>query len=136
MSSELRQDPGESVERIDSEGTHRRGPAAEVRVIRQISTFRSSMLPDPEILRAYSKLIPDGPERIMGLIEREATHRHTRIARGLWMAYTLTLSLGAGGVFLGATGHDWLAAAVFTTTIGAVAIAFIVGRRERNGSKQ
>jgi uncharacterized membrane protein len=139
MSSELRQEPDEPSDALDSakrEGTARRTHAAGVRVIRQISTFRSSMLPDPEILRAYSQLIPDGPERIMGLIEREATHRHARITRGLWMAYTLTLSLGAGGVFLGATGHDWLAAAVFTTTIGAVATAFIVGRWDRSGSKQ
>lgn len=98
-------------------------------MIRQISAFHSSVLPDAETLSAYSKLIPNGPERIMGLIEREAAHRHRRITRGHWMAYTLTLSLATGGIYMGVTGHDWLAAALFTTTIGAVATAFIVGKR-------
>jgi uncharacterized membrane protein len=89
------------------------------------------VLPDAETLHAYSKLIPNGPERIMALIEREAAHRHRKTTRGHWMAYTLTLSLAAGGIYMGVTGHDWLAAALFTTTIGAVATAFIVGRKGR-----
>jgi uncharacterized membrane protein len=134
MSYDLRQEPRPKPEVLISsepEETTPRSHAAEVRVIRQISTFHSSVLPDAETLHAYSKLIPNGPERIMGLIEREAAHRHRRITRDHWMAYTLTLSLTIGGIYMGVTGHDWLAAALFTTTIGAVATAFIVGKRER-----
>jgi uncharacterized membrane protein len=55
------------------------------------------------------------------------------------MAFTLTLGLGAGGIYMGVSGHEWLAAALFTTTIGAVATAFIVGRdgiRARAESKR
>ena len=111
--------------------TARRSPTAGVRVIRQISTFHASALPDAETLYAYAKLIPNGPERILGLIEREAAHRHRRTTRGHWMAYTLTLGLASSGVYMGVTGHEWLAAALFTTTIGAVATAFIVGKKER-----
>jgi hypothetical protein len=48
------------------------------------------------------------------------------------MAYTLTLTLSAGGLYMGLTGHEWLAGALFTTTIGAVATAFVMGRRDRN----
>ena len=134
MSSELRQHPSAESEVLSSSEpaeTTQRSDAAELRVIRQISTFHSSVLPDAETLYAYSKLIPDGPERIMGLIEREAAHRHRRITRGHWMAYTLTLSLAAGGIYMAVTGHDWRAAALVTTTLGAVATAFIVGNRGR-----
>ena len=109
---------------------------AEVRVIQQISTFHSAVLPDAETLYAYAKLVANGPERIMGLVEREAAHRQRRITRAHWMAYTLTLTLFAGGVYMGLTGHEWLAGALFTTTIGAVATAFIVGRRDRNRTER
>ena len=115
----------------ESEEIAHRSHAAGVQVIRQISTFHASVLPDAETLYAYSKLIPNGPDRIMGLIEREASHRHRRVTRGHWMAYTLTLGLAASGIYLGVTGHEWLAAALFTTTIGAVVTAFVVGKRGR-----
>lgn len=128
MATELQE---ETCEAPEVDRAHR----AQVRVIRQISTFRYSALPDAETLHAYSKLIPNGPERIMDLIEREAAHRYRRITRGHWMAFTLALSFGAGGIYLGATGHDWLAAAVFTTTIGVVTAAFIVGRK-KGGSRR
>jgi len=120
-----------------SEATTPRKSTTGVRVVRQISSFHASVLPDPETLYAYSKLIPNGPDRIMGLIEREAAHRHRRITRGHWMAFTLTLGLAGSGVYMGVTGHEWLAGALFTTTIGAVLTAFILGKRERTrvGSK-
>jgi hypothetical protein len=47
------------------------------------------------------------------------------------MAFALTLTLGASGLYLGATGHDWLAAGLFTTTIGAVVTSFVLGGRAR-----
>jgi hypothetical protein len=108
MSTEL-QEPPEASDALASsepdEAAHRT-QRAEVRVIRQISTFHSSVLPDADTLHAYSKLIANGPERIMGLIEREAAYRQRRITRGHWMAYTLTLGLSAGGLYMGVTGHD------------------------------
>lgn len=139
MSTELQEesfDASEVSASCETAEKSDRAHTAEVRVIRQISTFRSSALPDAETLHAYSKLIPNGPERIMGLIEREAAQRYRRITRGHWMAFTLALGFGAGGIYLGATGHDWLAAAVFTTTIGVVTAAFIVGRHEKKGSSR
>lgn len=112
----------------ESEETTPRNSATGVRVVRQISSFHASVLPDAETLYAYSKLIPNVPDRIMGLIEREAAHRHRRITRRHWMAYTLTLGLASSGIYMGVTGHGWLAAVLFTTMIGAVAAAFIVGK--------
>jgi uncharacterized membrane protein len=74
----------------------------------------------------------------MSLVERQTAHRHEResadtrqVVRGHWMAYTLAMALTAGGVFLGLYGHDWLAAAVFTTTVGAVIAALVVDKRPR-----
>jgi len=116
---------------------------AVIRVARQISEFHSGPLPHPETLRAYGELIPNGAERIMGLVEHESQHRHAlearliscetrRITRGQWMAFVLTLCLTAAGLYLGATGHDWLAAGLFTTTIGAVVTLFVLGNRKHS----
>jgi uncharacterized membrane protein len=110
--------------------------AAELRMMQRIETYRSGPLPDPQALRAYAELIPNGAERIMSLVEHAARHRHNqeasetmRSARGQWMAFVLTLVLTATGLFLGATGHDWLAAGLFTTTLSAVVAIFALGRR-------
>jgi hypothetical protein len=47
------------------------------------------------------------------------------------MAFVLTLLLTAAGLYLGIAGHDWLAAGLFTTTIGAVVTIFVLGNRAR-----
>ena len=115
--------------------------AADFQVIQRITRFHSSPLPDAETLSAYAKLIPNGADRIMSLVERQTAHRHrqesadTRQAiRGHWMAYTLAVALSGAGVYLGLQGHDWLAAALFTTTIGAVITALVVDKRSRGPS--
>jgi uncharacterized membrane protein len=115
----------------------------EFPVTQRIETFYSGPLPDPHALRAYAELIPNGAERIMALVERAATHRHEqedcgskRSSRGQWMAFVLTLVLTAAGLFLGVTGHDWLAAGLFTTTISAVVTIFALGNRTRSGNEK
>ena len=47
------------------------------------------------------------------------------------MAYTLAVALSGAGVYLGLRGHDWLAAALFTTTVGAVIAALVVDKNPR-----
>src|SRR5688572_27353543 len=101
--------------------------AAVIRVVQQIKNVHLGPLPDPDTLRAYAKVIPNGAERIMALVESESRHRHAqearlvacetrRITRGQWMAFVLTLLLATAGLYLGVGGHDWLAAGLFTTT--------------------
>ncbi len=75
----------------------------------------------------------------MTLIECQTAHRHQResantrqAVRGHWMAYTLALVLSGAGFYLGLQGHDWLAAALFTTTIGAVITALVVDKRPQS----
>jgi len=111
---------------------------ADFQVIQRITSFHSTPLPDAETLNAYARVIPNGAERIMSLIEREAAHRHRQdldetrhIARGHWMAYSLALALSCAGVYLGAMGHDLLAATLFMTTIGAVVTTLVADRKAR-----
>jgi uncharacterized membrane protein len=116
---------------------------ANVQVIQRITSYHSTPLPDAEALSAYAKLIPNGADRIMSLVEREATHRHQhesaetlQVVRGHWMAFTLTLALSSGGVCLGLLGHDWLAAVLCTTTIGAVITTLVVDSRSRGKAER
>jgi uncharacterized membrane protein len=114
---------------------------ADVQVIRRITSFHSTPLPDAETLGAYARLIPNGADRVMTLVEREVAHRHRQessdtqhVARGHWMGFIVTLPLASGGVCLGLLDHDWLAAAHCTTTIGAVVTTFVVeGKSRRAG---
>lgn len=112
--------------------------ATDLQVIQRITRFHSGPLPDPETLSAYAKLIPNGADRVMSLVERQTAHRHQResadarqAVRGHWMAYTLAVALSGAGVYLGLRGHDWLAAALFTTTVGAVIAALVVDKNPR-----
>jgi uncharacterized membrane protein len=121
--------------------------AAVIRLVQQIESIHLGPLPHPDALRAYAKLIPNGGERIMCLVESEAAHRHAQearmvasetrgITRGQWMAFVLALLLAATGLYLGVTDHDWLAAGLFTTTIGAVVTVFVLGNKERADSRE
>ena len=115
--------------------------AADIQVIQRITRFHSGPLPDAETLSTYAKLVPNGADRVISLVERQTAHRHTResadwrqAVRGHWMAFTLAILLTGAGLYLGIR-HDWLAAALFTTTIGAVVTALIKdgeSRRKRD----
>jgi uncharacterized membrane protein len=112
--------------------------AADIQVIQRITRFHMSPLPDAETLGAYATLLPNGADRVMTLIERQTEHRHQcesadkrQAARGHWMAFALALSLSGLGFYLGMHGHEWLAGAVFTTTIGTIAAALVVDKKPR-----
>jgi uncharacterized membrane protein len=113
----------------------------------QVSRFHKGPLPDPDTLRGYAELIPNGPERIMALLEKETAHRHEQertivqchtkaLKRGQWIGLALTLTLGAAGFWLGMHGHDWLAGIIFATTILGVVTVFVVGRTAGGSDEQ
>jgi uncharacterized membrane protein len=104
---------------------------ADVQVIQRITSFHSTPLPDANTLAAYAKLIPNGADRIMSLVEKAAAHRQRHVSTGHRMAFVLTLALAACGFCLGVLGHDWLAGTLFTTTIGAVVATLVVSNRSR-----
>lgn len=117
---------------------------AAVQVIQRITSFHSTPLPDAETLSVYANLIPNGADRVMTLVEQETEHRHRResadtqhMARGHWMSFIVTLGLASGGIWLGLWGHDWLAAALFTTTICAVTASLVVdGKSQKKRRKR
>ena len=85
--------------------------AAVAQIAREVSRYHSGPLPDPETLAHYSRIIPNGAERIMALVEREAAHRHTQEARlidcqiktthyGQWMGAGLTVLLAGASARL------------------------------------
>jgi uncharacterized membrane protein len=106
-------------------------------LIRQVMRFHRGPLPDGESFECYARLIPNGAERLMKLVENEATHRLAErmaqskaIVRGQWIGCALTVFLAGGAFYLGATGNAMLAGVVFTTTIVAVVAVFVLGRRQ------
>lgn len=69
------------------------------------------------------------------MAERQQTHRLAmenmivpanlrQAKRAQWMAWTLALSFGAAAVYLGITGHEWLAAVLGGGTVIGLATAF------------
>jgi uncharacterized membrane protein len=107
----------------------------DVQVIQRVTSFHSTPLPDANALAAYAKLIPNGADRIMSLVERAAAHRQRHESTGHRMAFVLTLALTGCGCYLGVLGHDWLAGVLFTTTIGAVVAALVASSRSRRREK-
>jgi uncharacterized membrane protein len=114
-------------------------------VFRRTVRFHSGPLPDPETLERYGRLIPNGCERIMQLVEGEASHRHTQEAavvsgnmtlalRGQWISAGLVVMLAVIGVGLTLKGFPAVASVIFATTIAAVAAIFIYGRRKEEDS--
>jgi len=71
-------EPSESPEdgvACAAEPPHRREHTQVSRFAQQIQRFHIGPLPDPETLRAYDEIIPNGAERLMQLVERQSNHR-------------------------------------------------------------
>jgi len=128
---------------------------AQVRIIRAIREY-SGPLPPPEMLKEYSDACPGGAERIMAAFESETSHRQEmerlsmamqqqalsaniglastdqRLAsRGQLIACVLAALFGVSGYLLGMHNHDWLAGTLYTSTIGAVLAAFVIGAKKK-----
>ncbi len=117
-------------------------PIAQQREVRQIVTTAIAFqgpLPPPEMLEHYGKLIPNGPERMMALLEKQTDHRiamETKLVNGRvsvtrtgqWMAFVLSVFFGSTAAFLGINGHEWLAGTIATTTIIGLAVVFVLGK--------
>jgi len=68
--------PTPSLRRPDEEDkTH---PSAIVGVHEKVVQKFSGPLPPPELLKGYGELMPDLPERIVAMVEKEQAHKHNR----------------------------------------------------------
>lgn len=108
-----------------------------------------SPLPPAEVLKQYSEIIPDAPERFLSLVEKEQEHRfksqdeitrvNANIAEGKikyikrgqifgFIMAIIILTLGTVFVF---TGHDNMAYVLFTLCLVSV-IATFIGKSKDN----
>lgn len=102
-------------------------------------------LPHPTILAGYAEIVPDLPERLSALVERQSAHRllqedrivasKVRVAeRGQILAFILVVGIIGAAVYLGINGHEVLGGTLATTTIGSVLAAFLF--RRESSSKE
>lgn len=118
-------------------------PPAKQQEVRQLlittaSSFQGP-LPPPEMLEHYGRLIKNGPERLMLLLEKQTDHRinmESKLVRsrigvtsvGQWMAFLLSLFFGVIALLFAFHGLELLAGLVFTTTITTLAAVFFLGK--------
>jgi uncharacterized membrane protein len=97
-------------------------------------------LPHPSILKQYNEIQPDFAERILRLTEGEAEHRRFLTLRaqridgietvlGQIFALVVALAAFATAAWLGYLGHPAAASIVGGSTVAALVVAFIQGRR-------
>ena len=118
---------------------------AEVRRIISTSIQYQGPLPPPEMLAEYGRIIPNGADRLLTLLERQTLHRidmesllvRERVSvtkRGQWIAAGLSIFFGLIAYFLGDNGHDWLAGVISVTTIVGLAVVFVLGKEPGQSS--
>jgi uncharacterized membrane protein len=122
---------------------------AEVNSITQAQVqaeFFSGPIPPPSYLARYNDVVPNGADRILGMAEKQSTHRESLEAkvidgnirsqrRGQTQAFILALVVILGGIYLMATGKSgWGFAAIITSLTSLVSI-FAIGRRQQGNER-
>lgn len=104
-----------------------------------VQKTHSGPLPSPDYLDEYSRIIPNGAERIMQMAEKQSAHRmemekkalSSHINQGyIGQLFGLIIGLAslAAGVYLGINGQPFLGGAIGLGTITGLVTAFIKGR--------
>lgn len=107
----------------------------------------SGPLPPPEYLAQYKSILPDAPERIMIMAEKEQQHRHDvdntmveeglkQRSRGQILGFILALMFGAASLILGLNGQVTLAGILGTTTVVGLAVIFVLNKRPSKDGEQ
>lgn len=107
----------------------------------------SGPIPDPETLKRYDAIIPNGAERIMIMAEEQSRHRRALEAqvvseqtasskRGQIFAAFLATLLIAAGTWAFATDHDEVSATIFGITVVGLVTVFIVGKKQEKKNLQ
>lgn len=100
----------------------------------------SGPIPPPEILAGYQSILPDAPERILKMAEKEQSHRHSleddevkssikQTSIGQIMGFCLSGMFGVISLVLGLYGHDGLAGVLGSTTLISLAVIFVLNQR-------
>jgi uncharacterized membrane protein len=115
--------------------------------ISKVSVTYQGPLPPSHELARYGEIIPGGADRLMKLVEDQTAHRmqmenkivdgqHALASRG--QLFGLAIGIFGLGVaaFLGYIGESWLGGVIGGTTVTALAVAFITGRRSQAHEQQ
>lgn len=104
----------------------------------------SGPLPAPEDFIMYKNALPDAPERIMAMAEKQTDHRISSERRiielkgrenlfGQIAGFLIAICCLVVACILGLNGHDWLAG-VIPTSIAGLAAVFVL--RKKKDSKE
>lgn len=117
-------------------------PKADRKALLAIMTENqfSGPIPPPEILAGYQSILPDAPERILIMAEKEQAHRHSlendemkssvkQTSIGQIMGVCLSGMFGVISLVLGLYGHDWLAGVLGSSTVISLAVIFVLNQR-------
>ncbi len=118
----------------------------DVVAVQQTTTVVSAtwgLLPPPQMLKEYGEVVPDLPERLTSMFERQVSDRlqierveseaeskraNYRLAAGI----VLSASIIIGGIVLVATGHDWAGVSMVGMNLVGWAGVFVYGVRSRD----
>lgn len=115
-------------------------PNNEPRSVTEVTRAHfSGPLPPPSIFREYADIIPDAPERILAIFEKDSdSARELPLlaleaqkqdnSRTHWMAWSLVVMAFAVSVVFAFMGKDILAGTVIGTTLVAIVIGFLKSR--------
>ncbi len=119
-----------------------RGGQRYIMEVQRTESF-SGPLPSPEILKGYSEVIPDAPERLLRMAERQNAHdmemdqENMRLARrsmdrgfnaarrGQILGFILGIILIGCGVYLTKFGFESVGLVIFSTSLVAVIANFV-----------
>lgn len=114
-------------------------------VIRGEQSHFMGVLPPPDMLSEYGRVIKDAPERFMALAEAQSAYRmeiertiiykgYHHEARAQWLAFTLSCVVILGSFVLIWQGRDIAGTTMVVGNVAALAGVFVYGRlRQSNG---
>jgi uncharacterized membrane protein len=123
----VRRIAGRVAEEVEAKMSHHQGP-----------------IPDPETLKAYNEVVPDGADRIFSVWEGEVKHRQKLQRLQLWFAggstilgqvfgLLVVLTFAGGAIYLIADGKTITGLIVMLPSLGLVALHFITGGSSGGG---
>ena len=115
-----------------------------------LSIVRSSPLPAPSELAAYSAIIPNGADRIMKMAEAQSTHRieiekiviksqQSQAFRGQVFGLTIGLAGLFCATYAALNGQPWFGGSIGSATLVSLVSAFVYAQQQKKqdlGQKQ
>ena len=142
MFSGVAKSMGSSEGVVASEHQSQNSENGVVRRERRVEMY-SGPLPHPDLLNRYREIIPDAPERILRMAERQSEHRiemeRRLIVNGIWneraglvFGFIVCLTALVCGVLIVQSGYEGFGfAAIIAAIASPIAVFMYVKRREK-----